>query len=83
MTENRLYGNLENKWGLKRYVSAGEPFDPERHEALMMEKSAETAEAMVKEEFVRGYSLKDRIIRPAKVKVLMPDPPSGELKTEH
>jgi molecular chaperone GrpE len=73
MTESRLYTTLENKWGLKRYVSAGEPFDPERHEALMMEKSAETAEAVVQDEFVKGYLLKDRVIRTAKVKVLMPE----------
>ena len=75
MTESRLYNTLENKWGLKRYVSAGEPFDPERHEALMMEESAETAESVVQEEFVKGYLLKDRVIRTAKVKVLMPAPP--------
>jgi molecular chaperone GrpE len=54
-------------------LSAGKPFDPELHEALMMEKSAETAEAVVQEDFVKGYSLKDRVIRTAKVKVLMPD----------
>jgi molecular chaperone GrpE len=73
MTENRLYATLENKWRLKRYVSAGAPFDPERHEALMVEKSAEAAEPIVLEEFVKGYVLKDRVIRTAKVKVLMPE----------
>jgi molecular chaperone GrpE len=73
MTENRLYATLENKWGLKRYVSAGEPFDPERHEALTVEKSAEAAEPVVQEEFVKGYLLRDRVIRTAKVKVLMPE----------
>jgi molecular chaperone GrpE len=73
MTESRLYSTLENKWGLKRYLSAGKPFDPELHEALMMEKSAETTEAVVQEDFVKGYSLKDRVIRAAKVKVLMPE----------
>ncbi|MDR0639364.1 MAG: nucleotide exchange factor GrpE [Spirochaetaceae bacterium] len=83
MTESRLYSTLENKWGLKRYVSAGEPFDPERHEALMTEQSAETAEPVVQEEFVKGYLLKDRVVRPAKVKVLMPTPPSEELKMDN
>jgi molecular chaperone GrpE len=73
MTENRLYSTLENKWGLKRYLSEGEPFDPERHEALMMEKSGEISESVVKEELVKGYLLKDRVIRTAKVKVLMPE----------
>jgi molecular chaperone GrpE len=73
MTEKRLVSQLENRWGLKRYDSAGEPFDPNRHEAIMMEKSAEAEEPRVQEEFLKGYTLKDRVIRAAKVKVLMPD----------
>ena len=73
MIEKRLSTQLENKWGLKRFDSAGQPFDPNRHEALQMEKAAGIEEAMVKEDFVKGYMLKDRVIRFAKVKVLMPD----------
>ncbi|AEF84472.1 co-chaperone GrpE [Treponema primitia ZAS-2] len=72
MIEKRLTSQLENKWGLKRFDSAGEAFDPNRHEALMMEKSPEIAEPVVKEEFLKGYTLKDRVVRSAKVKVLMP-----------
>jgi molecular chaperone GrpE len=73
MTESRLYSTLENRWGLKRFNSEGEPFNPERHEALMMEKSAAAAESLVKEEFAKGYTLKERVVRTAKVKVLMPE----------
>jgi molecular chaperone GrpE len=73
MTEKRLITQLENRWGLKRYDSAGEPFDPNLHEAVMMEKSAGITEAVVQDEWSKGYTLKDRVIRPAKVKVLMPD----------
>ncbi|MDR2601167.1 MAG: nucleotide exchange factor GrpE [Spirochaetaceae bacterium] len=73
MVEKRLISQLENKWSLKRFDSAGEPFDPGKHEALMMEKSAETPEAVVQEDFVKGYMLRGRVIRPAKVKVLMPE----------
>jgi molecular chaperone GrpE len=81
MTEKRLLTQLENRWGLKRYDSAGEPFDPNLHEAVMMEKSADIAEAVVQEEWSKGYTLKDRVIRPAKVKVLMPeDPGQGAAK---
>jgi molecular chaperone GrpE len=72
MTEKRLLTQLENRWGVKRYDSAGEPFDPNLHEAVMMEKSADITEAVVQEEWSKGYTLKDRVIRPAKVKVLMP-----------
>jgi molecular chaperone GrpE len=73
MIENRLSSELENKWGLKHFDSAGELFDPNRHEALMVERSADITEATVVEDFVRGYTLKDRVIRAAKVKVAMPE----------
>ena len=73
MIEKRLTTQLESKWGLKRFNAAGEPFDPNMHEALMMEKSPDVTEAVVQEDLVRGYLLKDRVIRAAKVKVLMPE----------
>ena len=73
MIEKNLISQLENKWGLKRFNSVGEPFDPNIHEAIMMEKSAELAEPVVAEEFIKGYFLKERVIRPAKVKVVMPE----------
>jgi molecular chaperone GrpE len=72
MIEKRLTSQLESKWGLKRFTSAGELFDPNMHEALMMEKSADVSEATVQEDLAKGYMLKDRVIRAAKVKVLMP-----------
>ncbi|MDR0450607.1 MAG: nucleotide exchange factor GrpE [Treponema sp.] len=74
MIARRLSATLETRWGLKSYVSAGEPFDPNRHEALMVEKSAEAAEQIVRQDLLKGYTLKDRVIRSAKVKVLVPDP---------
>jgi molecular chaperone GrpE len=73
MIQKRLTGQLESKWGLKRYNSAGEPFDPNRHEAMIMEKSPDIEEPVVQEEFLKGYMLKDRVIRAAQVKVLMPE----------
>jgi molecular chaperone GrpE len=73
MIEKRLVSQLENRWGLKRFDSGGEPFDPNRHEAIMMEKSPEISEPVVKEDFMKGYTLKERVIRPAKVRVIMPE----------
>ncbi|MDR1420568.1 MAG: nucleotide exchange factor GrpE [Treponema sp.] len=73
MIEKRLSSQLESKWGLKRFSSGGEPFDPNRHEAIMVEKSAGVTEPVVGEDFLKGYILKDRVIRNAKVKVLMPE----------
>lgn len=77
MIEKRLTGQLEAKWGLKRFNSAGEPFDPNRHEAMMMEKSPDVEESMVQEDFIKGYTLKERVIRAAKVKVLVPESGQG------
>jgi molecular chaperone GrpE len=85
MIEKRLLSQLENKWGLKRFDSAGEAFDPNRHEAIMAEKSAGISEPTVQEDLIKGYTLKDRVIRSAKVKVLMPEAPiesAGEEDTE-
>jgi len=73
MIEKRLSTQLENKWALKRFDSAGQPFDPNRHEALQMEKAAGISEPTVKEDFVKGYFLKDKVLRFAKVTVLMPE----------
>ncbi|MCA1949892.1 nucleotide exchange factor GrpE [Gracilinema caldarium] len=72
MIEKRLVSQLETKWGLVRLESAGEPFDPNKHEAIMMEQSDSVQEPTVGEDFIKGYKLKERIIRTAKVKVLMP-----------
>lgn len=84
MIEKRLVSQLETKWGLVRFESVGEPFDPNKHEAIMMEQSETVQEPIVGEDLLKGYKLKDRIVRTAKVKVLMPVQQSGEgaLNTE-
>lgn len=72
LIEKRLMGLLEKKWGLTKYVPVNEPFDPEKHEALMMTESPDVKEATVAEVFQNGYILHGRVIRHAKVKVSMP-----------
>ncbi len=47
----------------------GQEFDPNLHEAVMREATAEHPEGTVTEELVRGYTLGDRILRHAMVKV--------------
>ncbi|MDR1867269.1 MAG: nucleotide exchange factor GrpE [Treponema sp.] len=78
LIERRFSSVLENKWGLKRFDSVGILFDPNRHEAIMSEQSEEVYEPTVAEDFQKGYTLKDRVIRNAKVKVLMPKNTEGE-----
>lgn len=73
LIEKRLVSQLASKWNLVRYDSAGEPFDPNYHEAIMMDKSPDVSEPVVGEDFYKGYTLKDRVVRSAKVRVIMPD----------
>jgi len=72
MIERQLVGLLERKWGLLRFDSVGEPFDPQRHEAIAMEDRADHTESLVLEEFQRGFLLHERVVRPSKVKVSRP-----------
>ena len=58
-----------SKEGLKSIEPVGEPFDPTKHEALMTIKSDEYPEGTVVKVIEKGYLLKDRVIRPAKVAV--------------
>ena len=47
----------------------GEKFDPQIHQALMHEEVPGVAEGTIVETFRKGYFLKDRLLRPALVKV--------------
>ena len=55
--------------GVVREDPKGERFDPERHQALAHEKAPGHEEGTVVEVFGKGYSYKDRLLRPALVKV--------------
>lgn len=57
------------KEGLEVIESVGTPFDPSVHQAVMMVESEEYESGFVVEEIQKGYKLKDRVIRPAMVKV--------------
>lgn len=72
LIEKQLVGMLERKWALKRFESAGEPFDPQCHEALMTEEVPDHEQSMVLEDFQKGYMLNDKVLRAAKVKVSVP-----------
>lgn len=55
--------------GIEPIESVGQPFDPHRHQAIMQTESDEFESNVVVEEMQKGYMLKDRVIRPAMVKV--------------
>lgn len=65
-----VYENLRKalrEHGLEPIVALHEPFDPAFHQALMQKPSAEYPPGTVLEEVAKGYRLRDRVIRPAKV----------------
>lgn len=63
-----LIGILE-KYGVKAIDGANKPFDPTYHQAVMMEHVDGLEPGSVIEVLQKGYLLKDRVIRPAMVKV--------------
>ncbi len=57
------------KEGVEVIKSVGTEFDPHLHQAVMQVEVEDTDPNIVVEEFQKGYKLKDRVIRPAMVKV--------------
>jgi molecular chaperone GrpE len=57
------------KLGVQRVPAEGEPFDPRYHEAIEMVESSDTPDNHVLGELQRGYKMKDRLLRPAMVRV--------------
>jgi len=79
MIEQQFSSMLANKYSLEKLQAEGQVYDPNQHEALMMEDSADIEEPTVLQVFQTGYKLHDRILRPAKVKVGNPvDNKDGE-----
>ncbi len=61
--------DLLRKRGVKPIETLGADFDPNFHQAVIHEASADHREGEVMQELQRGYMLGDRLLRPAMVKV--------------
>lgn len=77
MIEQQFTGMLQSKWGLEKMDCKGAEYDPNSHEALMMEESEDLEVSTVLEDFQAGYRLHERVLRPAKVKVGKPVAPAA------
>jgi molecular chaperone GrpE len=67
-----IYKQLQDalaKMGVRAIPAKGEQFDPRFHEAIEMVETNEAADHEVLEELQRGYKFKERLLRPAMVKV--------------
>jgi len=67
-----IYKQLQDalaKLGVRAISAQGEPFNPHYHEAIEMVETSKAPDHEVLEELQRGYTFKDRLLRPAMVKV--------------
>src|ERR1700676_3986813 len=67
-----IYKQLQaalSKLSVNAIAAEGEPFDPRYHEAIEMVETTKAPDHQVVEELQRGYKFKDRLLRPAMVKV--------------
>lgn len=71
MISRGLVSMLESKYNLSSYGEKGDSFDPEKHEAIGRSEG-DVEEPVLAEVYLKGYMLKDRIIRHAKVMVTVP-----------
>ncbi|HUQ71676.1 MAG TPA: nucleotide exchange factor GrpE [Planctomycetaceae bacterium] len=61
--------------GVQPIIAEGQPFDPNRHEAISQMPSADVPPMTVLNDVERGYVLNDRVIRPTKV-IVSSTPPA-------
>ena len=67
-----VYENLKailTKYGVEEINRVGEVFDPNLEQALLTESREDLEDEVVIEVLQKGYKLKDRVIRPASVKI--------------
>ncbi len=74
------------KNGVKAFSAVGQPFDPRLHEAMQQVETAAVPEGHVAFEAVRGYTLNERLVRPALVGVArapaVAEAPASEPQTD-
>jgi molecular chaperone GrpE len=74
-----LTGTLE-RFGVTEVDPEGEPFDPEMHEAMTVQPSADVEPGSVLTVIQKGYALNGRLLRPARV-VVAAEPPAADGET--
>ena len=64
---------ITTRFGLEKYGTEGEEFDPQIHEALLHDTSADVKVSTASKILQPGYKYKERILRPARVAVTDPE----------
>lgn len=74
----RQFHDVLVRHGVEPITAAGEPFNPEVHEAVTQRESDDVPAQAVIEEFQKGYKLGQMVLRPAKVVVSLGTPGQDE-----
>jgi len=76
LIQNQVMDALKRN-GITRIEAQGQPFDPNMHQAVMQQPSAEQPPNTVLKILEQGFMLHDRVLRPASVVVSVPAPAAG------
>ncbi len=66
---DKQFSDVLSEMGVEPIPSVGQEFDPEKHNAVMHDENEEFGNNTISEEFMKGYTYKDRVIRHSMVKV--------------
>lgn len=66
---SRKFHETLAKQGVQPIEAVGQPFDPDLHEAVMLDEDTDLPDETVTAELRKGYTLNSRVIRPSLVKV--------------
>ena len=72
MINKSLVKLLEDKYGLSSYGKEGDEFNPDEHEAIGRMEDPKAKKETLKQVYLKGFKLKDKVIRHAKVMVSVP-----------
>lgn len=72
MINGNLVKMLEDKYGLVGYGKEGDDFNPDEHEAIGRAEDENAEKETLAQVYLKGYKLKDKVIRHAKVMVKVP-----------
>ncbi len=74
----KLLSTTLERFGIEELDPEGEPFDPELHEAMTVQPSADMEPGSVLKVVQKGYSLNGRLLRPAMVVVAAEPAPTPD-----
>jgi molecular chaperone GrpE len=74
---DRILTQILDRFGVQEINALNQPFDPEKHEAVMESDETEQPPGRVVQVLENGYMLHDRLLRPARVVVAKPQQSSS------